>query len=488
MSQKRSSKQIAQRYLGNLSYYKDNHYFRALKKRIGWICVIATLAIALLAFFIERANLPGKQLVEDFYNPGPISDHHAYFEKDCDKCHKDSSVVQLTVASTPMDAGCVECHTSHTFHQPTDLRDHSCAACHHEHMGKGTMQPVADANCASCHNSSAVMQAAAEEGKTIPEHDFPAPKQDGATYFYPKRPEEGYTTTFASFEKGHPNFQLHREKLSDPTPLKFNHKVHLTGDIPQIEGKKLDCDYCHQPDPTGAYMQPINYERNCQACHSLQLDPKNPDLRIPHGNLVAVRNFIRAIPEQYNDFGKAKGLKGPQLEAFVQEQMQGLRRFVRQGVNLESHVFFNTGEVGPVRTITSAPRPTSRVRYAGCNYCHDVTTNNIGPNIIPPNIPDRWLSRSKFDHRQHILQLNCRECHDVEKSEKTSDILIPAISNCLDCHNTEHKVTSSCQACHDYHEVPHHEASKSKIVASSTQVSLKEMMLAQSPEATASAE
>ncbi len=47
---------------------------------------------------------------------------------------------------------------------------------------------------------------------------------------------------------GHPPFQLQRENVRDNDVLRFNHQRHLnSSDIPLVEGKKLDCNYCHKP-------------------------------------------------------------------------------------------------------------------------------------------------------------------------------------------------------------------------------------------------
>ena len=125
----------------------------------------------------------------------------------------------------------------------------------------------------------AIMQASAQKGSWLPASDFVVkPVDNGLVYFQPPRPTLGYTQVIDSFAGKHPDFQIQREKLTDPNTLKFNHKIHLTAkDIPMVDGKKLDCAYCHKPDSHGAYMQSISFAKNCQACHSLQIDPTLAD-------------------------------------------------------------------------------------------------------------------------------------------------------------------------------------------------------------------
>ena len=91
------------------------------------------------------------------------------------------------------------------------------------------------------------------------------------------RPARGYTQVFASFATDHPEFQLNRDKARDPDVLRFNHQRHFAADIPPVGGKKLDCNFCHMADLDGRYYERISYAKNCQVCHALQFDPKNPE-------------------------------------------------------------------------------------------------------------------------------------------------------------------------------------------------------------------
>ena len=61
---------------------------------------------------------------------------------------------------------------------------------------------------------------------------------------------------------------------------------------PTKAGGKLDCNYCHQPEANGRYMQRVSFEAHCQECHSLQFDVKNPDFQLPHGDAQLVRTFL----------------------------------------------------------------------------------------------------------------------------------------------------------------------------------------------------
>jgi predicted CXXCH cytochrome family protein len=49
----------------------------------------------------------------------------------------------------------------------------------------------------------------------------------------------------------------------------------------------------------------------------------------------------------------------------------------------------------------------------------------------------------------------CGDCHAAEKSASASDLMIPGIANCRQCHAGEgggSKVANTCIDCHGYHQ------------------------------------
>ncbi|MHA3770856.1 cytochrome c3 family protein [Verrucomicrobiota bacterium sgz303538] len=79
---RRTSKQIAEKYKGNLDYFRKPHYLRRLR---GWafaIAVIGSLSAALGFYYFG-----GKP---EFFNTGPLSANHAQFANRCEVCHADS--------------------------------------------------------------------------------------------------------------------------------------------------------------------------------------------------------------------------------------------------------------------------------------------------------------------------------------------------------------------------------------------------------------
>ena len=355
-------------------------------------------------------------------------------------------------AMTRIDENCQGCHNHQTFHQPNVVRDHSCSACHREHLGGGRMKQPDDANCISCHGDAPIMQASLEMGKTLSPHKFDYRADLGRVLFKAPRPERGYTAVFQSFAKDHPEFQFRREQLKDGDTLKFNHVRHFETDVPTLNGKKLDCVFCHKPDAAGIYHQKITYEANCKICHALQFDLENPDLTLPHGNVAAVRAFLRSLPQQYADFARrSRGLtNNGDVEKFVSAQMLRQRQQALSGENLENAVFFSAEKWSPSAEIghTGTEGPA---RFPGCARCHEVTPagENV-PVVTKPVIPDRWLLRGNFNHSKHT-NVDCETCHWVFQSRQTADINLPEKIICTSCHNPTTGVSSSCATCHSYH-------------------------------------
>lgn len=452
---KRSLKQIAKSYSGNLAYYKAAHYFRELRKRVFLMVTLAALVSALLIAGLAWLQKPGKKrfVFAQFYNQGPVSRGHAHFANDCGQCHQaPNDWVRISVKSTPIDRACLKCHKGMDFHQSNVLQEHSCSACHLEHRGAGPMAPVKDAHCSTCHGSTEVLGRSFKAGQGLPAPAFDRTPPDGLVHFQFPRPAGGFTTAFQGFDRGHPEFQMHREAAKDPNTLKFNHKVHLSGkNIPLVKGQPLDCKSCHVPDPSGAYMQAVTFEKNCRSCHSIQFDPRNPGIEVPHGNADEVRRFLATLPIQYEKAGRERGITDPQqLKSFVRNQLIALKQDAGSGRGLEKDIFFNGGDRGTIARISGMP-VEGKVRYAGCAYCHQVEEMEGGNvKVTPPVTPDRWLVRSRFNHGKHV-QMKCTDCHQAKGSELTSDILIPAQKSCLECHSSKGGVVSTCQTCHGYH-------------------------------------
>ena len=462
---RRTQKQISERYQGNLRYYDRIHLWRLSRFLVSFFAICAGLAAIIV--YQRRGN-------ETFFNPGKLSTSHATLVDGCASCHDKASLSRSALTSSrfqsllsdrfhrgvsfdAIDKNCEACHVqrdkrTYAFHRPNVVKDGSCSVCHQEHRGSNSLRAVASANCAACHNDSPIMDAAARKGMQLPPavfHFHPQPTQR-VVYEMP-RPARGYTQVFASFAKDHPEFQLHQGKTRDPDVLRFNHQRHLASDIPIVNGRKLDCTFCHTTDADGRYFERISYAKNCQICHALQFDPKNPGLTIPHGDATAVRGFLRRLDLQYAELAvKKKIVKPNEIQSFVTKQMTQLRERVRSGEELERAVFFATDPYKPMQSL----EPRTRASFPGCAFCHEVKPiANSAPAITKPVLVDRWMPLAKFDHAKH-RNVKCGDCHHAEQSRETSDVLMPVKANCVVCHSPQGKIVSECTTCHTYHANP----------------------------------
>jgi predicted CXXCH cytochrome family protein len=268
--------------------------------------------------------------------------------------------------------------------------------------------------------------------------------------------------------------------------LKFNHARHERADVSAMgPNQKLGCADCHKPGPGGVYYQPVKYERNCQQCHSLQIQPSLPKLRIPHGDAEKVRYFLASIRVAFENAIRAEGTTDPaELSKQAETEMQSLRkRGAETLAELEQRVFF---EGDP------KDNPNDRRLRAGnrkflteCAKCHTVTPGEAGksPRVNPPRMAERWVQRGPFTHLPHT-HMDCAECHQAaHTSTLTSDILMPPQKLCAECHRppssanpvaADHKsptpsiaghelaaeqrrvggIKWDCQSCHVFHAPP----------------------------------
>jgi len=106
-----------------------------------------------------------------------------------------------------------------------------------------------------------------------------------------------------------------------------------------------------------------------------------------------------------------------------------------------------------------------------CQRCHMVEMASIRRVQADQDV----LTRAEFDHRAHILESRCTECHnmiriddqtlrivgsgksafkdkfpEVFESDKSATQNIPLWDSCQQCHNPD-TVTTSCVACHRFH-------------------------------------
>ncbi len=453
---------------------------RSIRKRVVALTIIASLLVVFIGI--------SRNMRDEFINPGPISSVHASAAfvdlhtkisgsdaSSCAACHEGAKLGVVSwnaksieafkhklapnelikrgpLESTAMDANCLSCHEGKKFHQPNMAAEFACQECHKEHQGSGFMPQVDSGTCTSCHGSAELMASSREMGLKTDPHAFSSFASIAELKIQPReRPKNGHTDVITAFHLDHPEFRQIRDGVRDQNSLKFNHAVHLkTGKIPRV----LNCSDCHERDARGEYQRPITYEKNCVECHTLQFDPDTPadkdkpGIYLPHGDPYYVRAFLRSLNIQYEEYARShEGITGrEELTAYVREKKVSIEKLYESGENLERAVFFADMK-GEIPGGLKAP-------FAGCATCHDVSepkSDNATPIIKKVSIPDRWMVLGKFNHDLHQKGLSCLDCHNVMTSELTSDLNLPSIKSCVECHSPKGGIDSRCTECHSYH-------------------------------------
>jgi hypothetical protein len=470
MPNPRTQKQVAAKYRGNLNYFRKPHFFRTLR-----------FLTSVLAIFFGVAGVVWlyKYGSDSFYNPGPISQNHASFKNDCAACHQTRHGNPLNVLSTQsiatainerftpdtlssavstfserllrgvsfneIDRSCLKCHVGHDLHQPDfqtmALRDfrkeiavvhtESCSSCHREHVGNMAMKLPTSRECAACHDDASRMSNSLErvaiKSEPVSRVAITRTLRDGLIHFIPPHTLDSEKTVFKDFAGRHPDFEYETKGLRDPDVLKFNHRLHLGPTVGQLGGQSLDCSFCHKLAPEGHIYQQISFNTSCLPCHSLQFDPENPELKLPHGDVDEVRAFLRSLSFQYTQLAVRKTKTKADADVYVARQMLRLKERIRNGEDFERQIFYtvNPYKAGGMREQASFP---------GCAYCHEVKARLDGaPLITRPVMADRWLNHGRFTHLKHT-QIDCSDCHRAAQSKDTADILMPSKASCAECH------------------------------------------------------
>jgi predicted CXXCH cytochrome family protein len=388
----RTAKTLARRI--DLSYFKRPHPFRR------WRLILSLAAPAIALVWLASQAAAGSKAP---YSSGPVSAAHASFGRRCEVCHvTPSSGFRAHVT----DTACVACHDAPP-HKANETFTPACSSCHLEHRGPVRLAAVGEGSCLQCHRNLETRGGA------------PA-----------------VATRVGSFDSAHPEFAALGGPTPDRTALRFNHQVHVRADLRGPAGPvTLDCQTCHKPQ--AGLMTPITYEQQCASCHPLFFDPlldrpaphEKPEMVRAHVN-GALREYIATHPEQV---GRPDIVRG------------------RIPVN------FPFEPVAPARTpdewVARRSAAAERLLWGKtCAECHGIQGSQGSlPVIAPVNLPDVWMPRAEFDHTAHQL-VTCDSCHRAAASRETTDVLLPGIATCRQCHTPDTGAESRCFECHQYHD------------------------------------
>ncbi len=392
----RTTKKLAQRI--NLDYFKTLHGIPRWRRILSGVFVVAGLGW-LGWYAVAGSPKP--------YNAGPLGHSHALLGQKCSACH----VSQASFQKSATDQACLGCHDGPIHHTDQTFTP-SCSNCHVEHQGTLRLASTSDRACTQCH-------------------------ADLTTTHGPSK----FVSNIRGFDSSHPEFAVLRGGLLDPGTIKFNHQVHLKEDLRGANGPvQLKCSDCHQPSDSSdrAYMTPVNYEKHCATCHTLQFDRRFSE-SAPHKDPKVVYDFVFA-----------------KLTAYIAAHPAEIPLVDEPDKRLPSRP-----PQPPARN--AAEWVQQRMADAqlllwrkSCKECHQMSYPN-GPDSLPAvaksAIIARWLPHAEFDHKAHQM-VQCASCHvKANDSRETSDVLIPGVQTCQQCHHAgKDAAEARCFECHTYHD------------------------------------
>jgi len=414
----RTTKKLAQRI--NLNYFKTLRGIPRWRRILSAVFTVAGLA------WLGWHALAGSPKP---YNAGPVAHTHALFGQKCAACH----VAQAVFQRTATDQACLACHDGPIHHAEQTFAP-ACSNCHVEHKGVLRLASTSDEACTQCHANLA-----GNDKNTPPR----------------------FVSEIRGFDRTHPEFAVLRAGRIDPGTVKFNHQVHLDPKKP-IRGPhglvQLQCRDCHrargidEPWPFAsaeanvtpvsvqdrAYMQPINYEQHCAACHPLQFDRRFSEAA-PHKEPKVVYDFVA---QKLTTYIAAHPSEIPLVDE--PDKVLPTRPPQRPARNAQEWV---------EQRLADAQLLLWRKACKECHTPRYPSGFDALPEIPKAAITARWLTHANFDHEAHQM-VTCTSCHSKTlASKETSDVLIPGVQSCRDCHHSgANAAEARCFECHTYHD------------------------------------
>lgn len=421
----RSTKTLARRI--DLQYFTRPHPFRRWR---FWLSV-AVPVIALGWLFTQHVQ--GGQKA---YSSGPLSRSHATFTQQCNLCHLSKAG---SFAKNVSDEACLTCHDA-PVHQTNQTFTPACSSCHLEHNGALRLAATSDNSCTQCH---AQLQT-----------------RGGMSH---------YASAITRFDGKHPEFAPIARHISDPGQVRLNHYLHLQPNMigPQNRRVQMTCDDCHRTgDTSDAWpyaaataeanniseqkmnavghvadaMMPIRFSIHCSGCHTLQFDWRFGDLQVPHDRPDVIHGFVTSQFKEYIARHPSAVHEAEPPNRQLPEEMR-MRPIAR---NADEWVLFRVQEAEWLLWAKT------------CKQCHTLNVKGTPlPEVAKSDITERWLPHAEFDHRAHRA-MSCVDCHSkAPESHDTTDVLLPGIATCQQCHRESRArdtAESRCFECHQYHD------------------------------------
>lgn len=385
--------------------------------------------------------------METAWLSGPMSRAHAGLGEECEACH-------LRPFEQTTNAACLACHadvSSHAkvaAHPAMALENFRCAACHKEHVGGESPIEQASSVCTDCH---ADLKSVTTTSVLFDVSDFASDHPQ----FRPTLVTGVATAPDSSLDPTVARAPLDAKyPLAERSGLKFPHDVHLNEEGVRGLGRasdktwEMNCESCHVPQADGRLMRPIQMERDCGYCHELTFQPANLDVlrELPHAKAVEVGEIVR-------DYYAARVLEGglnapgapqsvrrrPGIPLLGEERADALA-WASEQAEQELRAIMEVRLCGDCHVAEAKPDPDARGRTIW--------------TVQGALLQRRWMPKSVFNHEPHFA-MDCVSCHAAPTSDQSTDVLMPPIGTCRECHLGEDagaaSASSECLACHEFH-------------------------------------
>lgn len=479
----------------------------------------AILVAAAVSFFAGDAGL---------LSNGPLSSDHANLENDCAACHGSLNTVASESCSTCHekfgDELGVYTYAAHYLYRSNDFarlvpseREAACASCHPEHLGReATITLVPDARCLPCHEFGSF-------NRRHPQFDFAAQVStdgDGAEPAVPATDDDALVFPHVH----HVREVMTRQRLADvEQACLYCHNARPDGRNFEPIDFDRHCDACHltaadatpalpvrEPGSEAIGVETLEAIRErggpgsrwaifTSSAEFQRLGPRVRKRPVDHEDPWILENLRQLRRRLYPDAGLADllttsadapphelpglyeealatlegyalGLRGrpePEIRdqlAQIDALLAELRRAIADPYTPldetelllaldRPNAALGDGEIAEIEGVVEALTQP-------CRRCHRIDH----ATIARVRTDQRTLRRAEFDHRAHIVQVRCLECHtripileNLESEEKVDAALdraaiqnLPAIERCQECH-TPRLASNRCTTCHLFH-------------------------------------
>lgn len=391
------------------------------------------------------------------WETGPLIDAHHIPEigDDCNVCH-------LKPFRMVRNEQCLECHGDIGRHAEKEvhpgLDQTLCESCHKEHNEPPSIVRQDDALCADCHTTlaSTLSDTKLRDASSFGE-DHPPFR---LTMLEPVM-QDGATTDWRSVRLDQSS------QLSERSNLKFPHDKHLDPKgVKSPQGDEvMACTDCHTLDAQGLLMKPITMEDSCRRCHTLVFDEDDPKREVPHGNPDTVilaleeyysREFLEnSIGEQAEQeaTGSAGGQQATAGESTKSDKRRKRRKRRRAGTTMDSKQRYKVLQLARDKAWEVSAQIFEKTT---CLVCHEITRENTTDllsrwRVEPVRITQQWMPKHEFNHYSHRTE-ECTLCHAAEQSELSTDVLMPDLESCRECHGSgSNQLATTCVGCHNFH-------------------------------------